>query len=212
MNAFILSQFSYCPVIWMFHDRSMHNNINKIHERALRIAFKDMSSKFEDLLMKAASVAIHQRNLTLLTTEIYKTKHDLNPKSSLKKLKDVLPQSKLCDVYHALFESHIRYGDVVWGTISSSELQALQSLQNRALSIIDRTRFQDLWPKKWLSVMNLIRFDRCVMVYKIVNKQCPESLWNMFQQRCSISNYNTRNYRDLHIPKLNLELTKKGFH
>ena len=80
MNAFILSQFSYCPVIWMFHDRSMHNKINKIHERALRIAFKDMSSKFEDLLMTAASVAIHQRNLQLLTTEIYKTKHDLNPK------------------------------------------------------------------------------------------------------------------------------------
>ena len=80
MNAFILSQFSYCPVIWMFHDRSMHNKINKIHERALRIAFKDMSSKFEDLLMKAASVAIHLRNLQLLTTEIYKTKHDLNPK------------------------------------------------------------------------------------------------------------------------------------
>ena len=50
------------------------------------------------------------------------------------------------------------------------------------------------------------------MVYKIVNKQCPESLWNMFQQKCTISNYNTRNHRDLHIPKLNLELTKKGFH
>ena len=131
--------------------------------------------------------------------------------SSLKKFIDVLPQSKLSDVYHALFESHIGYGNVVRGTISSSELQALQSLQNRALSSIDRARFQDLWPKKWLNVMNLIRFDRCVMVYKIVNKQCPESLWNMFQQRCSISNYNTRNYRDLHIPKLNLELTKKDF-
>ena len=76
MNAFILSQFSYCPVIWMFH-----NKINKIHERALRIAFNDMSSKFEDLSMKAASVAIHQRNLQLLTTEIYKTKRDLTPKS-----------------------------------------------------------------------------------------------------------------------------------
>ena len=99
--------------------------------------------------------------------------------SSLKKLRDILPQSRLCDVYHALFESHIRYGNVVWGTISSSELQALQSLQNRSLSIRDRARFQELWPKKWLSVMNLIRFDRCVMVYKIVNKQCPESLWNM---------------------------------
>ena len=62
------------------------------------------------------------------------------------------------------------------------------------------------------SVMNLNRFGRCVIVYKIVNKQCPESLWNIFLQRFSIANYNTRNYRDLHIPKLNLELTKKGFH
>ena len=83
--------------------------------------------------------------------------------SSLKMLKGVLPQSKLCDVYHTLFESHIRYGNVVWVTISSSELHALQSLQNRALSIIDRAKFQDLWPKKWLRVMILVRFDRCVM-------------------------------------------------
>ena len=63
--------------------------------------------------------------------------------------------------------------------------------------------------EEWLSVVNLVRFHRCVMAYKIVNKQCPESLRNMFQQRCSISNYNTRNYRDLPIPKLNLELTKE---
>ena len=79
-------------------------------------------------------------------------------------------------------------------------------------TIMEHARFKDPWPKIWLSVMNLICFDRCVMVYKIVNKQCPESLWNMFQQRCSISHYNTRNYRDLHIPKLNLEITKKRFH
>ena len=58
----------------------MDNRINKIHERALRIAFKDTSLKFEDLSMKVASVTVHQRNLQLLITEIYKTKHDLNPK------------------------------------------------------------------------------------------------------------------------------------
>ena len=74
MNAFILSQFSYCPVVWIFHDRNVNNKINKIHERALRIAFKDTSSNFEELLIKAASVTIHQRNLQLLTTEIYMTK------------------------------------------------------------------------------------------------------------------------------------------
>ena len=74
MNAFILSQFSYCPVIWMFHDRNVNKKINKIHERALRIAFKYTPSNFEQLLMQAAAVTIHQRNLQLPATEIYKTK------------------------------------------------------------------------------------------------------------------------------------------
>ena len=46
--------------------------------------------------------------------------------SSLKILKDVLPQSKLCDVYRALFECHLRHGNVVWGSLSSGELKALQ--------------------------------------------------------------------------------------
>ena len=77
--------------------------------------------------------------------------------SSLRKLKDVLPQSKLCDVYRALFESHLRYGNVVWGSLSPAELQALQRLQNRALSIIENARFKDQWPKKWLNVESLIR-------------------------------------------------------
>ena len=64
----------------MFHDRNVNNKLDKIHERALRIAFKDTSSKFEDLLMKTTSVTIHQRNPQLLSTEIYKTKRDLSPK------------------------------------------------------------------------------------------------------------------------------------
>ena len=79
-ECFHIVSIRYSPEIWMFYDRNMNNNINKIHERALRIAFKDTSSKFEDLLMKAASVIIHQSNLQLLTTEIYKTKNELNPK------------------------------------------------------------------------------------------------------------------------------------
>ena len=64
----------------MFYDGSVNNKINKIHERALRIAFKDTSSKFEDLLIKAVSVAIHQRILPLLTTALYKTNHELSRK------------------------------------------------------------------------------------------------------------------------------------
>ena len=38
--------------------------------------------------------------------------------SSLRKLKDILPQRKLEQVYKALFESHLRYGDIVWNALS----------------------------------------------------------------------------------------------
>ena len=47
INAFVVSQFSYCPLVWMFHDRSVNKKINKIHERALRISCKDSCSHFD---------------------------------------------------------------------------------------------------------------------------------------------------------------------
>ena len=35
MTSFVTSQFSYCPLVWMCHDRKSNNKINKIHERGL---------------------------------------------------------------------------------------------------------------------------------------------------------------------------------
>ena len=39
MKSFVTSQFSYCPLIWIFHSRRLNNKINSIHERALRITY-----------------------------------------------------------------------------------------------------------------------------------------------------------------------------
>ena len=52
MKAFIESQFNYCPLIWMFHSRTMNNKINRIHERALRLVYSDHVSSFNELLKK----------------------------------------------------------------------------------------------------------------------------------------------------------------
>ena len=52
MKAFIESQFGYCPLVWIFHSRSLNNKINLINERALRITFNDKSSSFQNLLEK----------------------------------------------------------------------------------------------------------------------------------------------------------------
>ena len=84
-------------------------------------------------------------------------------------------------------------------------------MQNRALSISASARYKDPWSKNWLNVENHILFDQSILVYKILNKLCPERFWNMFQLRSSLSNCNTRNYKDIHIPMLKLESTRKGF-
>jgi len=79
MNAFIKSQFNYCSLIWMFHSRTLNNKINRLHERALRIVYKDYNSTFKELLQLDNSFTIHEMNLQKLATEMYKIKNQLSP-------------------------------------------------------------------------------------------------------------------------------------
>ena len=80
MNAFIESQFSYCPLVWMFcHSRRLNNRINHIHERGLRIVYEDNTSTFEELLKMNNSVSIHHRNVQLVAVEMFKVKYGLCP-------------------------------------------------------------------------------------------------------------------------------------
>ena len=79
ISAFVTSQFSYCPLVCMFHSRTLNNRINRIHERALRIIYQDYQLPFEELLSKDKSVTIHQRNLRILVTELYKAKMGFGP-------------------------------------------------------------------------------------------------------------------------------------
>ena len=46
MKAFLNSQFGYCLFVWMLHNRTLNNKINRIHERALRIVYRDKTSSF----------------------------------------------------------------------------------------------------------------------------------------------------------------------
>ena len=80
MKAFILSQFGYCPLVWMFHSRKLNQRINRIHERALRIVYKDNVSSFSELLIKDESFTIHERNIQTLAIELYKVAYGLSPK------------------------------------------------------------------------------------------------------------------------------------
>ena len=79
MNAFFKSQFSYCTLVWICHSRANNDKINRLHERCLRIIYSDKRSSFETLLEKDDSVSVHNQNLQILATEMYKIKNDLSP-------------------------------------------------------------------------------------------------------------------------------------
>ena len=79
ITTFLMSQASYCLLIWMFYDRHVNNKMSRIHERALIIAYKDYASTFEKMLDMDISVTVQQRNLQLLMVEIYKAKYNLSP-------------------------------------------------------------------------------------------------------------------------------------
>ena len=66
MNAFILSQFSYCPLIWMNGSGKLNHRINKIHEGALRIVYNDHLCTFEEVLERDNSFTTHERKLQKL--------------------------------------------------------------------------------------------------------------------------------------------------
>ena len=79
MKTFITSQFNYCPLAWMFHNRTLNNKINKLHERALRLVYDDENYTFQELLEKDNTMTVHHRNIQKLATEMYKVKNNLSP-------------------------------------------------------------------------------------------------------------------------------------
>ena len=78
-EAYIISAFKYCPLIWMFCNKTSNNQINKIHKRSLRLIYEMQDANFEDLLLKDNSWSVHESNIHTLLIEIYKSINNLSP-------------------------------------------------------------------------------------------------------------------------------------
>ena len=78
-NPLIKSQFSFCPLVWMLCSKQSNNMINKILERALRIALNDHISDFETMLRNTYDITIRHRKIQTLISGLFKMKYDLAP-------------------------------------------------------------------------------------------------------------------------------------
>ena len=71
-NAFTDTQLNYAPLIWMFCRKTTYLKMLQIHHKALKIIYQSHTS-YNDLMLLSNSVALHQRILRFLLTEIFKS-------------------------------------------------------------------------------------------------------------------------------------------
>ena len=69
-KASIISQFNYCPLVWIFYTKQLNNRINSLHKKALRVTYEDRNSSFSELLGLDKSVSIHYRHKILANGNI----------------------------------------------------------------------------------------------------------------------------------------------
>ena len=81
----------------MFYSRKMEHGINSIHKRALKLVYQDSHDiTFQELLIKHKSVSVHQKNLQLLATEIFKSKTGVSPEL----MNDIFHFVEMNDIFH----------------------------------------------------------------------------------------------------------------
>ena len=77
-ETYIMSASKYCPLIWMFCNKTSNNQVNKIQKRTLRLVYEKEDVNFEDLLLKDKSWNVMKITYMLLI-EIYNSINDLSP-------------------------------------------------------------------------------------------------------------------------------------
>ena len=77
-NAFILSNFNYCSLVW--HNCGVTNSrkLEKIQERGLRFVFNDFISSYNVLLENFNKDLLYIGHLKSLAGEVYKTTNELD--------------------------------------------------------------------------------------------------------------------------------------
>ena len=105
----------------------------------------------------------------------------------LSKIRHYVPSTELKSIYYAIFSSHMMYGVQVWGQSITTHTEKVFKLQNRAMRIINFSRFRaDADPlyenNKILKLADYIKMQNCLFVHDFLHKNLPECFNNYFQK------------------------------
>ena len=73
INSYIISNFNYCPLVWMFSSTQSLNKIGNLQKRALHFLYDDFEASCEDLLSKGGKSKMNVRRLRTLCRNLQNT-------------------------------------------------------------------------------------------------------------------------------------------
>ena len=108
-----------------------------------------------------------------------------------------MPTKILKSIYQSLFESHLHFGSIVWGSAKQTILSKLEIQQKKAIRHINNLKynshtaesFQNL---QYLKLYDLIKFNQAIFIRNYKNNKLPYSFNNMLSDVPD----NTRRSRD----------------
>ena len=88
-------------------------------------------------------------------------------------------------IYHVHIQSHIDYGLILWGSMTTQDnLSRVQSVQNKCVEIISRNKSTELNYEnlKILKIKELIKMQEIKVGYRLINKLLPNKISQQLQR------------------------------
>ena len=142
--------------------------------------------------------------------------HCVAPKLSravgmLSKIRHYVPWLTLLNIYHAIFSSILNYGSIVWGQKVGSSAGRIQTIQNKAVRVLNfapfRSRSDPLYhDSKILKFSDTVKMKNICLIYDYLNKTIPLVLreWFKFVPSAELHQYPSSGAKlfKLKVPKV----------
>ena len=103
----------------------------------------------------------------------------------LAKIRHYVPVNTLRSIYFGIFSSLLTYGSQIWGQFQNQHVTRLEKIQNKAIRIINFSKYNDpvdpIYHKlKILKLSDQVKLQNFLYVHNSLNNKVPKSLKNSF--------------------------------
>ena len=155
-KAFISSNFTYCPVVWSFCNKTSMTKLEKLQRRALRFVIGDFSISSSELLNLVNISPLSSIVVKKIAIAIFKCVNDISPKFlrerftlrrlyNLRGTKQIFLRSPRTTSYGILSFAYL--GAKIWNNLSNNakEKTDLNDFKNVIYDVTDNGLKDDIW-------------------------------------------------------------------